>query len=219
MSKIDEAMASLVQIEDHTERALELAGLISTLFKLRGVVLVVTGELAYASYADVPLTQPELELAPITGKLAPRLVQEIMSGQLGGEGAIGRWIIADIPVRLYNQFDFSMRELCRDFNTDHGVVKLVPAEEITAERILASIYPVANPVAHRQAIKLLINALTDAFRMDWIALRKICYLPDYRVGEELAQFRTEAKQRADTLGLTTDPVDGKATGKLPDWTI
>ena len=96
---------------------------------------------------------------------------------------------------------------------------LVPAEEMTAERILASIYPVANPVAHREAIQLLINALTEAFRMDWVALRKICYLPDYRVGEELSQFRTEAKQRADTLGLTTDPVDGKATGKLPDWTI
>ena len=219
MSKIDESMAALVQIEDRTERALELAGLISTLFKLRGVVLVVTGELAYASYADVPLTQPELELAPFTGKLAPRLVQEIMSGQLGGEGAIGRWMIADIPVRLYNQFDFSMRELCRDFNTDHGVVKLSPAEEIIADRILASIYPVANPVAHREAIQLLINGLTDAFRMDWIALRKICYLPDYRVGEELAQLRTEAKQRADTLGLTTDPVDGKATGKLPDFNI
>jgi hypothetical protein len=219
MSKIDQAMAALGQIEDQTERALELAGLISTLFKLRGVVLVVTGELAYASYADAPLPHPEVELAPLTGKLAPRLAQEIMSGQLGGEGAIGRWVVADIPVRLFNELDLSMRELCRDFNTDHGVVKLIPAEEITAERILASVFPVANPVAHREAIRLLINGLTDAFRMDWIALRKICYQPDYRVGEELAQLRTEAKQRADTLGLTTDPVDGKATGKLPDFNI
>jgi hypothetical protein len=219
MGKIDEAMTTLLQIEDRTERALELAGLISTLFKLRGVILVVTGELAYASYADAPATNPELELAPFTGKLLPRLAQEIMSGQLGGEGAIGRWVVAGIPVRLYNEFSLSMRELCRDFNTDHGVVKLSPAEEITADRILASVYPVANPVAHREAIRLLINGLTDAFHMDWVALRKICYLPDYRIGEELAQFRAEAKQRADTLGLTTDPIDGRATGKLPEFTI
>jgi hypothetical protein len=219
MGKIDEAMATLVQIEDRTERALELAGLISTLFKLRGVILVVTGELAYASYADAPATNPELELAPFSGKLLPRLVQEIMSSQLGGEGAVSRWIVAGIPVRFTNEFTLSMRELCRDFNTDHGVVKLIPAEEITAERILASVYPVANPVAHREAMRLLINGLTDAFHMDWVALRKICYLPDYRVGEELSQFRAEAKQRADTLGLTTSPIDGKATGKLPDFTI
>jgi hypothetical protein len=219
MGKIDEAMTTLVQIEDRTERALELAGLISTLFKLRGVILVVTGELAYASYADAPAEEPELELAPFTGKLLPRLVQEIMSGQLGGEGAIGRWVVAGIPVRLHNEFSFAMRELCRDFNTDHGVVKLIPAEELAAERILASVYPVANPVAHREAIRLLINGLTDAFHMDWTALRKICYLPDYRVGEELSQFRAEAKQRADTLGLTTSPVDGKATGKLPEFNI
>jgi hypothetical protein len=219
MSKIDQAMAALGQIEDQTERALELAGLISTLFKLRGVVLVVTGELAYASYADAPLPHPEVELAPLTGKLAPRLAQEIMSGQLGGEGAIGRWVVAGLPVRLYSELTLSLRELCRDFNTDHGVVKLSPAEEITADRILSSVYPVFNPVAHREVIRLLINGLTDAFRMDWIALRKICHLPEYRVGEELAQFRTEAKQRADTLGLTTDPVDGKATGRLPDFNI
>ncbi len=219
MSKIEEALAALVRIEDRTERALEVAGLISTLFKLRGVILVVTGELAYASYADVPAKYPELELAPLSGKLAPRLAQEIMSGQLGGEGAIGRWVIADIPVRLYNEFNLAMRELCRDFNTDHGVVKLIPAEEITAERILASVYPSSNPIAHREAIQLLINGLTDAFRMDWIALRKICYLPEYRVGEELAQFRTEAKQRADTLGLTVDPSTGQTGSLKVDWTI
>jgi hypothetical protein len=207
MSKIDEALQALARIEDPTERALELAGLISTLFKLRGVVLVVTGELAYASYADAPAAYPELELAPLSGKLPPRLMQEIMSGQLGAEGAI--------PVRFHNEFSLVLRDLCRDFNTDHGVVKLIPAEEITAERILAAVFPASNPIAHREAITMLVNGLTEAFRMDWIALRKICYHPDYRVGEELAQLRVEAKRRADALGLADPFGNPSPTSTLP----
>jgi hypothetical protein len=217
MNKIEEALGTLEGLTDATERALELAGLISTLFKLKGVVLVVTGELAYASYADAPATEVELELAPISGHLAPRVAQEIMGGQLEGEGAIGRWIVAGVPVRLHNAFELALPELCRDFNTEHGVVKLIPAEELTAERILASVYPVANPAAHREAITLLINGLAEAFRMDWIALRKVCHHPDYRVGEELAQLRVEAKQRADMLGLMPDPYGEQVTAREPDW--
>jgi hypothetical protein len=219
MDKIEESLHALVRIDDPTERALELAGLIATLFKLRGLVLVVTGELAYASYADTPAKYPQLELAPLSGKLAPRVIQEIMSGQLHAQGFIGRWNVAGVPVRFYNEYSIVLRELCRDFNTEHGVVKLLPAEEITADRILASIYPESNTVAHREAITLLINGLTDAFHMDWIALRKICYHPDYRVGDELAQLRGEAKNRADTLGLTPDAYGERGAVRHPDWIV
>jgi hypothetical protein len=217
MGKIDETLRALAQIDDPTERALELAGLISTLFKLRGIVLIVTGELAYASYADVSAHDPELELAPLNGKLTPHLLQEIMGGQLEAHGTIDRWNVANILVRFHREFGFALRDLCRDFNTDHGIVKLFPAEEITADRILAAVYPVPNPIAHRQAITLLVNGLTEAFRMDWSALRKLCHHPDYHVGEELAQLRMEAKRRADALGLADPFGNPSSTSNLPSF--
>jgi hypothetical protein len=65
----------------------------------------------------------------------------------------------------------------------------------------------------------LIHGLVEAFRMDWIALRKVCHHPDYRVGEELAQLRVEAKQRADTLGLMPDPYGEKVTVRESDWNV
>ncbi len=206
MSKVDEALKTLAQIADPTERALELAGLLSTLFKLRDVALVVTGELAYNSYADTPATAPELELAAFAGKLTPRLLQDVMVGQLRAAGSVSRWSLLGIPIRFHFESGLILRNLCRDFQTKHGTVKLWPAEELTAERVLAAVFPSSNPVARGEALTLLTQGLVDAFQMNWIALRELCHRPEYRVGEELSVLRMEAKQEADARGLSTDPV-------------
>jgi hypothetical protein len=214
MGRIDDALVSLRQLENETERALQLAGLISTLFKIRGVALIVTGRLAFDSYANTTAAEPELDLATFAGKTTPRMLQEIMGGQLQGEGMINRWKVAGIPIRFQGDVVTAHPALCRDFTTDHGVVKLIPAEEITAERILASVYPVPNAVAHEEARQLLINGLTEAFKMDWAVLGTLCHHPEYRVGEELAQLRAQAKQEADAQGLGADPI-GQPQAPLP----
>jgi hypothetical protein len=206
MSKIQEALKTLSLIIDPTERAVELAGLISTLFKLRDVALIVTGELAYNSYAATASTEPELELAAFAGKLTPRLLQEIMVGQLGAEGGVNRWTLLDIPIRFHFESGLALHDLCRDFTTRHGIVKLWPAEEITAKRVLAAVFPEFNPIARGEALTLLTQALVDAFQMNWIALREICHGPEYRVGEELTQLRIEAKEDADARGLSFDQI-------------
>src|SRR5258708_848173 len=208
MGRIDEAILTLQGIEDGTERALQLAGLISTLFKLNGVALGVTGQLAFAGYANAASAQPELELAPFAGKLTPRLLLDVMRGQLQGKCvSLYHWKVADIPVRFHQEVAIACRELCRDFTTDHGVVKLLPAEEITADLILASAYPVPNAETEMLARQLMINGLTEAFHMDWTALHKLCHLPEYRVGEELAQMRMAAKKDADAIGTAPDAIE------------
>jgi len=213
MGKIDEAIQSLDGIEDLTERALQLAGLISTLFKLKGVILVATGELAFDSYANTSSEHPEVELAAFAGDLTPRAILEIMRGQLGGFGTIYHWVIAGIPVRFQNDTVIANRELCRDFTTDHGVVKLVPVEEITADYILAAVYPDLNAEAHDRAHLLLMNGLAEVIHMDWTALHALCHRPDYRVGEDLARMRLAAKREIDALGLARDHIG--ETSKLP----
>ena len=213
MGRIDDALQILQATEDGTERALQLAGLISTLFKIKGVSLLVTGQLAYDSYANTASEVPEIELAVFAGEFAPRVVLEIMRGQLYGQGSMYRWMVAGLPVRFQHETVIIKRELCREFTTDHGVVKLLPVEEITANYILASVFPDADEVAQERAHLLMINGLAEVFHMDWPALHAICHRPDYRVGEELARMRLAAKKEVDALGSEPDRVG--QTGPLP----
>jgi len=206
MGRIDDSLLEIQKITDSTERALQVAGLLSTLFKVRGIVLIVVGQLAFDTYANAASDKPEIELAAFSGKLAPRLVLEIMRGQVRAKGSNRRWTVAGLPIRLLDEPEIFHRELCRDIMTEHGVVKLLPAEEITARCILAAVYPEPDNESHTRARLLLINGLTNAFKMDWPALHEICHRPDYRIGEELAKMRLSAKKDVDAIGASTDPV-------------
>jgi len=216
MGRIDDALQILAATDDGTERALQLAGLISTLFKIKGVSLVITGQLAYDSYASTSSEYPEVEMAVFAGEFAPRAVLEIMRGQLYGKGSLYRWLVAGVAVHFLHDIAIARRELCREFTTNHGVVKLLPVEEMTANYILASVYPDIDPVAHHRAHLLLINGLAETFQMDWPALHALCHRPDYRVGEELARMRLAAKKEVDAMGMEPDRVG--ETGPLPSIT-
>jgi hypothetical protein len=205
MGRIDDALVALGKMEDKTQRALELGGLISTLFKLKGVVLMVSGQLAYDSYANTQSEVPALELTVLSGRMTPRIIREVMAGQLYAVSGIERWRLVGVVVRFQAMMALP-RGQCRDFNTDFGIVKLMPAEELTAERVLAAVFPEPDETVEAQARLLLFNAMTDAFQMDWATLRDICNDPDYRVGEDLARLRAAAKQEVDAV--TPAPAGG-----------
>jgi hypothetical protein len=213
MGRIDDALKTLEGISNGTERALQLAALISTLFKINGVGLVVTRHLAFHSYADTQYDHPEVELAPFSGNLRPRTILEIMRNQLHAKGSTYYWSVGGIPVRFHDSVNIVNRDLCRDFTTRHGVVKLVPVEEITADYILAAVYPASDVGAHVRAHRLLFNGLSEVFEMNWPVLHTLCHRPDYRVGDDLAQMRMEAKQDADAQGRVRDHVGD--TSRLP----
>jgi hypothetical protein len=213
MGRIDDAIRRLEGIEDGTERALQLAGLISTLFKIKGVILVVTNQLAFDGYANTASEKPEVELAAFAGTLAPRTILEIMRGQLYARGSLYHWTVAGIPVRLHNDTVIVHRDLCRDFTTNHGVVKLLPVEEITADCILAAVHPEPDPEAQTRAHLLLTNGLAETFHMNWTVLHNLCHRPDYRVGEELARMRLAAKKAVDASGTARDHIG--ETSALP----
>src|SRR5271170_7145094 len=112
MGKIDDSLADLERIDDKTERALQLAGLISTLFRIKGVVLVVTGRLAFDLYANAASKNPELELAPLNLKLTTRVLPEIMAGQLHAKGMTTHWTLAGISVEFQSEVVTSLRGAC-----------------------------------------------------------------------------------------------------------
>jgi len=212
MKRVTEALKAIA-LKKPSARAFELAGAISTLFKLNGVMLVVTGELAFNSYASSVSKTSELEFAAYAGKLTPRLLQKIMRGELGAQGSVSRWELLGIAVRFQFESAVALKNLCRDIATPYGVVKLRPAEEITAERILGAVFPSKNEMARGEALTLLTQALVDSFQMDWLALQNLCHQPEYRIGEELAQLRSEAKREADARGLVVNQVGHHWSGK------
>ena len=206
MGRIDDAIRSIESISDGTERALHVAGLISTLFKIKGVILIATDRLAYDIYADTHATQPEVELAPFAGTLSVRTILEVMRGQLSAIGSVYHWTVSGIPVRFQHDVMITYRDLCRDYTTDLGLVKFVPVEEITANCILAAVHPVPDIEAQTRARRLLVNGLNEVFSMNWTVLHALCHRPDYRVGDELAQMRITAKKDVDEMGTARDPV-------------
>jgi hypothetical protein len=211
MGRIDDAIRTLETMDNGMERALQLAGLISTLFKIKGVMLVVTDQLAFDGYAGTESENTEVDLAVFAGKLTPRTILDVMRGQLYAKGSLYHWNVAGTPVRLHADALIVHRELCRDFTTDHGVIKLLPVEEITADCILAAVYPVRDPEAHTRAHRLLVNGLAEVFQMDWAALQSLCDRFEYRVGEELAQMRLAAKKEVDAMGTGRDHIGESST--------
>lgn len=176
-----------------------LGGLASTLLRLKGITGIIVGRLAFDVYMGNSNQQEELILATHTGRFTPRILQEVFGEQLQGTGKMWKWKVAGTTVKLTGEAVIERKDLCREFNTDFGAVKLIPVEELIAERILASFYPKPNEQARFEAKRLLTLGLAESLVVDWQALTELCNSQIYRAGEQLAALRTEAKYEVDAV--------------------
>lgn len=215
MGKIDDALLKVESITDPTERAMTLGGLVSTLLKLKSITPIIIGRLAYDTYLGNSNEQKELILATLSGRFTPRVLQEVFGEQLRGTGMMWKWTVAGTTVKLTGEALVQRKDLCRDFQTDFGVVKLLPAEELIADRVLASIYPKPNEQARYEAKRLLILGLAESLAIDWQALQELCNSELYRVGEQLASLRTEAKQEVDSALAAEAALVAASTSTTP----
>jgi hypothetical protein len=208
MGKVDDVLARIATIEDSTVRAFQLAGLSSALLKIKGVVPIMMGALAYDCYVSDTNTNRELWMGTYAGKLTPRILQEVFGEQMHGQGLMWEWQIAGISVHLTGDAPVTHRDLAREFQGDYGSIRLVPIEEITAERVLASIIPGGNEQAALEAKRLMQLGLSNALVFNWRVLQDLCNHINYRVGEQLARLRMEAKAEY-------DEEEKQKTGELP----
>ncbi|HSI83661.1 MAG TPA: hypothetical protein VK970_07740 [Candidatus Methylacidiphilales bacterium] len=197
MSKIQESLEKITATEDRTDRLTMLAGLISTLMKIKGVKLALTGNFAYERYVNAVGSENDLELAPYAGKLTPRLVQEIFAEQLGAEGQLWEWAIADIRIRLAADVQTTHRDLCREYKSEFGSFRILPIEELIAERVVAAFFPFEQPRAREEAKTLLMYGLSDTIPINWELLQEICSSEGYFTGDRLGTLRAEAKTDLD----------------------
>jgi len=198
LMKPDAIQAALAEIRAESDPSLKaqtLASLCSTVFRERGIELVVVGGSAIEFYTEGAYVSGDVDLCVLTpAKPIPlRLRQEIM-GELGAQGGPRSWEVAGGFVDLLGVVEKEGRTPVRQVQAPFGVVNLIDPEELLVERVLVSVYPTPNDSARACARELLSVALTGALQMDWPEVQRLAKSRDYKVFDELKSLMQEVSR-------------------------
>ena len=180
--EIETAKAAIEAADDLLERAMKLAGLLTTLFQERGFPLVVVGGSAVEFYTEGGYMSGDIDFCRKTLRaIPPRLMQDIAES-LGGRGMGRSWMICGLCVDLLGFLENEARVAERTLRTPFGDVKVIPPELALVERIL---YAEQDAECRPSARQMMCAALNDE-SFDWAEAERLADLRDFKV---LPQFR------------------------------
>lgn len=188
-ARLQNAIADINSTPDLLERALKLAGLITTLFAERGFPLVVVGGSAVEFYTEGGYMSGDIDLCRESVKAIPlRTMQEVIA-QLGGIGVARSWKVCGLFVDMLGFLESETVLPCREVETPYGTVRIIPPELALVERVLIAYCPYSAE-AEATARKMMAAALGDA-EFDWNEARRLAALPSFAVVGELQKLRAE----------------------------
>ncbi len=153
------ALQDITAEKDATLKSLKLASLCSTLWRERGVELVVVNSSAIELLTDGAYTSGDLDLCHATPATLPLRERQEVMGLLGGTGGPRNWQVAGLFVDLLGPAESFARTPYRELEGPYGKVLLMKPEDILVERVLVSSYPQPDPGARDCALKLAAVAL------------------------------------------------------------
>ena len=183
------ALADIESTPDLLERALKLAGLITTLFQSRGFPLVVVGGSSVEFYTEGGYMSGDIDFCRKSLKaIPPRLMQDVIA-ELGGKGVARSWEVCGLCVDILGFLESESVLPERELETPYGTVRIIPPELALVERVLIAYYPPSDELL-ATARKMMVAAKNDA-DFNWSEAERIAALPDFGVLSELRKLRAE----------------------------
>lgn len=186
-SEIAAARADIESTGDLLERAMKLAGLVTSLFREHGIHLVVVGGSAVEFYTAGGYMSGDIDFCRLTLKgPSLRLAKEILA-PFGGK-CIGRnWKVCGLFIDLLGIVESETTKDFRKQDTPYGVVDILPPELALVERVF---YAVDSEECVASAKQMTIAALNDPC-FDWKEAERLAALPSFRVLDELLHMKEE----------------------------
>ncbi len=203
---LDALTAALLDItseRDPTLKHLKLASLCTTLWREKGVELIVVGGSAIEILTEGAYTSGDIDLCHASTATLPLRVRQEVMGRLGAQGGPRNWQISGIFVDLLGPVESFARTPYRRVKGPYGEVLLMKPEDLLVERVLVSKYPHDDSAARTCARLLASVALGGGIKMDWQEVLRVAGLPEYRNVDECKALVREV---ADELKVE-DPFD------------
>lgn len=188
-TELQRALDDINNTADLLERALKLAGLLTSLFQNRGFPLVVVGGSAVEFYTEGGYMSGDIDLCRTSLKAIPlRVMQEVIA-EVGGKGVARSWEICGLFVDMLGFLESETVLPCRELQTPYGVVRIIPPELALVERVLIACCPYSEE-ATVTAKKMMVAALVDA-AFDWKEAERLAALPSFDVLNEMLTIKRE----------------------------
>ena len=184
------ARADIEATGDLLERAMKLAGLITTLFAQRGFHLVVVGGSAVEFYTEGGYMSGDIDFCrrSLVGP-SLRLIREVLL-PLGG-ACVGRnWQVCGLFVDLLGIVECETSKEYRKLETPYGTVSIIPPELALVERVF---YSLDSNECVASARQMMASALEDA-DFDWVEAERIADSLAFKVLDELRALKEEVRR-------------------------
>jgi hypothetical protein len=179
--------ADIESTEDLFLRSMKLAGIVTALFKKRGIPLVVVGGSAVEFYTAGGYMSGDIDFCRRSLKgPSLRLIKDILE-PLGGKCVGRNWLVCGIFVDMLGIVE---AETYKDFSvveTPYGEVFMIPPELALVERVF---YSLDSEECVASAKQMMAAALNDK-NFDWQEAERLAGLPDFGVLIELRRMKEE----------------------------
>jgi hypothetical protein len=197
-AKIKSALADITAEQDPTLKSAKLASLCSALWLERDVELVVVGGSAIEILTEGAYASGDLDMCHATkASLSVAERKEIM-GLLDAKGGPRNWQVAGMYLDLLGPVESFARTPFRRVEAPYGSILVMKPEDLIVERVLMTFYLGKSQTALDCAKKFISVILTGGMAVNWIEVRRLANLPEYR---NLQQCEKLVKEVADELKI------------------
>lgn len=184
---IAKARADIESTQDLLSRAMKLSGVITALFRSRGISLVVVGGSSVEFYTEGGYMSGDIDFCRRSLQ-APslRMIKELLE-PLGGRCMGRNWIVCGLAVDILGMVENECEKPYTELETEYGKVYILPAELALVERVFYAL----DSDECRPAARQLMAASLENPGFDWTEAERLADLPSFKVLKELRELREE----------------------------